>query len=55
MLFSQSALKGTHFIELCDRRQIPLLFLQNVSGFMVGREYEHGGIAKDGAKMVTGP
>ena len=53
VLFSQSALKGTHFIELCDRRQIPLLFLQNVSGFMVGREYEHGGIAKDGAKMVT--
>ena len=53
VLFSESALKGTHFIELCDRRRIPLLFLQNVSGFMVGREYEHGGIAKDGAKMVT--
>ena len=53
VLFSQSALKGTHFIELCDRRQIPLLFLQNISGFMVGREYERGGIAKDGAKMVT--
>ena len=53
VLFSESALKATHFIELCDRRQVPLLFLQNVSGFMVGREYEHGGIAKDGAKMVT--
>jgi 3-methylcrotonyl-CoA carboxylase beta subunit len=53
VLFSQSALKGTHFIELCDRRAVPLLFLQNVSGFMVGRDYEHGGIAKDGAKLVT--
>jgi len=53
VLFSQSALKGTHFIELCDRRAVPLVFLQNISGFMVGRDYEHGGIAKDGAKMVT--
>jgi 3-methylcrotonyl-CoA carboxylase beta subunit len=53
VLFSQSALKGAHFIELCDRRSIPLLFLQNISGFMVGRDYEQGGIAKDGAKLVT--
>ncbi|HEY7967138.1 MAG TPA: carboxyl transferase domain-containing protein [Solirubrobacteraceae bacterium] len=53
VLFSQSALKGTHFIELCDRRGVPLVFLQNVSGFMVGRDYEAGGIAKDGAKLVT--
>jgi 3-methylcrotonyl-CoA carboxylase beta subunit len=53
VLFSQSALKATHFIELCDRRAVPLVFLQNISGFMVGRDYEHGGIAKDGAKMVT--
>ena len=53
ILFSESALKGAHFIELCDRRKIPLLFLQNISGFMVGREYEAGGIAKHGAKMVT--
>jgi 3-methylcrotonyl-CoA carboxylase beta subunit len=53
VLFSESALKGAHFIELCDRRSIPLLFLQNISGFMVGREYEAGGIAKHGAKMVT--
>jgi 3-methylcrotonyl-CoA carboxylase beta subunit len=53
VLFSQSSLKGTHFIELCDRRGIPLVFLQNISGFMVGRDYEHGGIAKDGAKLVT--
>jgi acetyl-CoA carboxylase carboxyltransferase component len=45
-------LKGAHFIELCDQRGIPLLFLQNITGFMVGREYEAGGIAKDGAKMV---
>ena len=52
ILFSESALKGTHFIELCGQRNIPLLFLQNISGFMVGKEYEHGGIAKDGAKMV---
>jgi len=53
ILFSESALKGAHFIELCDRRSIPLLFLQNISGFMVGRDYEAGGIAKHGAKMVT--
>ncbi len=52
VLFSESALKGTHFIELCDQRGIPLLFLQNITGFMVGRDYEAGGIAKDGAKMV---
>jgi 3-methylcrotonyl-CoA carboxylase beta subunit len=53
VLFSESALKGAHFIELCDKRMIPLLFLQNISGFMVGRDYEAGGIAKHGAKMVT--
>jgi 3-methylcrotonyl-CoA carboxylase beta subunit len=53
VLFGESALKGAHFIELCDRRSIPLLFLQNISGFMVGRDYEAGGIAKHGAKMVT--
>jgi 3-methylcrotonyl-CoA carboxylase beta subunit len=53
ILFSESALKGAHFIELCDRRKVPLLFLQNISGFMVGREYEAGGIAKHGAKLVT--
>ncbi|MBO9308157.1 MAG: methylcrotonoyl-CoA carboxylase [Chloroflexi bacterium] len=52
VLFSESALKGTHFIELCAARGIPLLFLQNITGFMVGQEYEAGGIAKDGAKMV---
>ena len=52
VLFSESALKGTHFIELCCQRSIPLLFLQNITGFMVGKEYEAGGIAKDGAKMV---
>ena len=52
VLFSESALKATHFIELCDQRGIPLVFLQNITGFMVGREYEAGGIAKDGAKMV---
>ena len=52
VLFSESALKGAHFIELCTQRGIPLLFLQNITGFMVGRKYEHGGIAKDGAKMV---
>lgn len=52
ILFSESALKGTHFIELCSQRGIPLLFLQNITGFMVGREYEAGGIAKDGAKLV---
>ena len=53
ILFSESALKAAHFIELCDQRGVPLVFLQNISGFMVGREYEAGGIAKDGAKMVT--
>jgi 3-methylcrotonyl-CoA carboxylase beta subunit len=53
ILFSESALKGTHFIELCTQRGIPLLFLQNITGFMVGKKYESGGIAKDGAKMVT--
>jgi 3-methylcrotonyl-CoA carboxylase beta subunit len=53
ILFSSSALKGAHFIELCDRRGIPLLFVQNIAGFMVGRDYEAGGIAKDGAKLVT--
>ena len=53
ILFSESALKGAHFIELCCQRKIPLLFLQNISGFMVGRKYESGGIAKDGAKLVT--
>jgi len=53
VLFSESALKGTHFIELCCQRKIPLIFLQNITGFMVGREAERGGIAKNGAKMVT--
>ncbi|HTI28195.1 MAG TPA: carboxyl transferase domain-containing protein, partial [Kutzneria sp.] len=53
ILFGESAVKGAHFIELCDQRGIPLVFLQNISGFMVGREYEAGGIAKHGAKMVT--
>ena len=53
ILFSESSLKAAHFIELCDRRGIPLLFLQNISGFMVGKDYEAGGIAKDGAKLVT--
>ncbi|MGH3624755.1 MAG: carboxyl transferase domain-containing protein, partial [Sciscionella sp.] len=53
VLFGESAAKGAHFIELCDQRQIPLVFLQNITGFMVGREYEAGGIAKHGAKMVT--
>jgi 3-methylcrotonyl-CoA carboxylase beta subunit len=53
ILFSESALKGAHFIELCNQRGIPLVFLQNISGFMVGKEYENGGIAKDGAKLVT--
>ena len=52
VLFSESALKATHFIELCDQRRIPLVFLQNITGFMVGKQYERGGIAKDGAKMV---
>jgi 3-methylcrotonyl-CoA carboxylase beta subunit len=53
ILFSESAQKGAHFIELCARRRMPLIFLQNITGFMVGRKYEAGGIAKDGAKMVT--
>jgi acetyl-CoA carboxylase carboxyltransferase component len=53
ILFSESALKGTHFIELAAARGVPLIFLQNITGFMVGREYEAGGIAKDGAKLVT--
>ncbi len=53
ILFSESALKGTHFIQLCAQRGIPLVFLQNITGFMVGEKYETGGIAKDGAKMVT--
>ncbi len=53
VLFSESALKGAHFIELCAQRKIPLLFLQNITGFMVGQRYEAGGIAKDGAKLVT--
>jgi len=53
ILFSESALKGAHFIELCCQRNIPLVFLQNITGFMVGRKYENGGIAKNGAKMVT--
>ncbi len=53
VLFSESALKGTHFIELCCQRKIPLVFLQNITGFMVGKKYEAGGIAKDGAKLVT--
>jgi acetyl-CoA carboxylase carboxyltransferase component len=52
VLFSESSLKGAHFIELCTQRKIPLLFLQNISGFIVGRQYEAGGIARDGAKMV---
>jgi 3-methylcrotonyl-CoA carboxylase beta subunit len=53
ILFSESSLKGAHFIEICDQRRIPLLYLQNITGFMVGRKYESGGIAKDGAKLVT--
>jgi 3-methylcrotonyl-CoA carboxylase beta subunit len=53
VLFSESALKGTHFIELCSQRNLPLVFLQNITGFMVGQKYEAGGIAKDGAKLVT--
>ncbi|MFC7358968.1 carboxyl transferase domain-containing protein [Nocardioides astragali] len=53
ILFSESALKGAHFIELCNQRKIPLVFLQNITGFMVGREYENKGIARDGAKLVT--
>jgi len=53
ILFSESALKGAHFVQLCNRRRVPLLFLQNITGFMVGQKYENAGIAKDGAKMVT--
>src|SRR5207249_3608955 len=53
VLFSESALKATHFIELCNQRGIPLIFLQNITGFMVGQQYERAGIAKDGAKMVN--
>ncbi len=53
ILFSESALKGAHFIQLANRRGVPLIFLQNITGFMVGKKFEHGGIAKDGAKMVT--
>ena len=53
VLFSESAMKGAHFVQLCDQRQVPLVFLQNITGFMVGRAYEAGGIAKHGAKMVT--
>ena len=53
VLFSESAMKGAHFIELCDKRSVPLVYLQNITGFMVGRQYEAGGIAKHGAKMVT--
>jgi len=52
ILFSESALKATHFMELCGQRQTPLIFLQNITGFMVGKQYENGGITKDGAKMV---
>ncbi|MEM7178025.1 MAG: carboxyl transferase domain-containing protein [Pseudomonadota bacterium] len=53
VIFSESAVKGAHFVELCSKRKIPLVFLQNITGFMVGRTYESGGIAKDGAKLVT--
>ncbi len=53
ILYSESSLKGAHFIQLCCQRRIPLLFLQNISGFMVGKKYEAGGIAKDGAKLVS--
>ena len=53
ILFSESSLKGAHFVELCGQRGIPLVFLQNIMGFMVGRDAEAGGIAKDGAKLVT--
>ena len=52
-LFSESALKGTQFIQICDKRKIPLVFLQNISGFIIGKEYERGGITKNGHKMVT--
>lgn len=53
ILFSESALKGTHFIQLCDKRQVPLVFLQNITGFIIGRDYERGGITKNGQKMVN--
>ena len=53
ILFSESARKGAHFIELCNQRKTPIVFLQNISGFMVGKEYENNGIARDGAKLVT--
>ena len=53
ILFSESSLKGAHFVELCNQRKIPILFVQNITGFMVGKKYENGGIAKDGAKLVT--
>ena len=53
ILFSESARKGAHFIELCNQRRTPIVFLQNITGFMVGKEYENGGIARDGAKLVT--
>ena len=53
ILFSESALKGAHFVELCSKRNIPLVFLQNITGFMVGKDAEEGGIAKNGAKMVN--
>ena len=53
VLFAESAQKAAHFIEICSKRKIPLVFLQNITGFMVGREFEAGGIAKHGAKMVT--
>ena len=53
ILFSESSVKGAHFIQLCEQRRIPLVFFQNITGFMVGKDYEHGGIAKDGAKLVT--
>ena len=53
VLFAESAMKGTHFVELCCQRKIPLLFLQNITGFMVGKDAEAGGIAKHGAKLVT--
>src|SRR4029079_8525126 len=52
ILFSESSLKGAHFIELCCQRRVPLIFLQNITGFMVGRQYENAGIARDGAKLV---
>jgi len=52
MLFSESAIKGTHFIQICGQRKIPLVFLHNITGFMVGTQYEHGGITKNGAKMI---